>query len=162
MAQWLEDYADTTAKQLAAAESRAENKNSPEYRRMAIDVSILAGLGHFFGAKFRAGVLYGIFEQSGDRTALEESIKYYRKAKNFWTDLAFQAKDVYKSDITVGENEVLRGHWQDRLPAIDEDIVFMSDLLGQTKSSGVAQKENVRISIQKAMERPVRPSAGSR
>ena len=159
VAQWLEDYADTTAKQLAAAESRAENKNSPEYRRMAIDVSILAGLGHFFGAKFRAGVLYGIFEQSGDRTALEESIKYYRKAKNFWTDLAFQAKDVYKSDITVGENEVLRGHWQDRLPAIDEDIVFMSDLLGQTKSSGVAQKENVRISIQKAMERPVRPSA---
>jgi hypothetical protein len=158
-AQWLEDYADASAKQLVQAESKAENKKRPEYRRMAIDVAMVADLGQFFGAKFRSGVLYGIFEQSGDRTALEESLKYYKKARTFWVELANRAKDVYKPDVTIGENEVLRGHWLSRLPAIDEDIAFMANMLDQTKSSGVAQQENVRLAIQEATGRPVRPSA---
>ena len=32
---------------------------------MAIDVAIQAGLGRFFGAKFRSGVLYRIHERTG-------------------------------------------------------------------------------------------------
>ena len=98
---------------------------------MAIDASIAAGLGRFFGAKFRAGVLFGIFKQSSDRKALELSIEYYHKARNYWIELSEIAKDVYKHDITVGELDVLRGHWLDRLPAIDEDIDFMRNILGQ-------------------------------
>lgn len=159
VAQWIEDYADATDKQLALAESTAENKKSPEYRRMAIDLAMVAGLGHFFGAKFRAGVLYGVFEQSGDRKALEESLKYYYKARTFWADLANRAKDVYKSDVTIGENEVLRGHWLNRLPAIDEDIAFMANILVQTQSNDVAQTDDVRLAIQEATGRPVRVSA---
>ncbi len=159
VAQWIEDYADATGKQLALAESRSENKKSPEYRRMAIDVAMVAGLGRFFGAKFRSGVLYGIFEQSGDRTALEESIKFYIKARAFWAELANRAKDVYKPDITIGEREELRGHWLDRLPAIDEDIVFMTNILTQTQNTGVPQQENVHLAIQEAIGRPNRASA---
>ena len=137
-AQWIEDYADATAKNLVKAESLAENKKSPEYRRLAIDLAMVAGLGNFFGAKFRAGVLYGIFEQSGDRKALEESIIFYQKARNFWAELANRAKGIYKSDITVGEIEVLRGHWLDRLPAIDEDIALMTNMLAQKQNTNVA------------------------
>jgi hypothetical protein len=158
-AQWIEDYAEATTKNLAKAETMSMNKKSPEYRRMAIDLAMVAGLGHFFGAKFRAGVLYGIYDQSGDSNALVESIKYYQKARGYWADLASIAKNVYKPDITIGENDVIRGHWLDRLPAIDEDIAFMNDILAQKQSSVAAQPDNVRQAVEEAKGRPVRTSA---
>ena len=57
VAQWIEDYADAAAGQLASAEKMSAGKTGPEYRRMAVDVAIVVGLGRFFGAKFRSGVL---------------------------------------------------------------------------------------------------------
>ena len=133
-AQWIEDFADAANKHLAGAKAKSKGKQKPEFRRMAVDVAIAAGLGRFFGAKFRSGVLFAIFEQSGDRTALELSLKTYQKARDFWIELANTAKDIYKHDITVGEMDVIRGHWLDRLPAIDEDIDFMGKILEQTPS----------------------------
>ncbi len=159
VAQWIEDYADNTYKFLKQADGSADNKKGAEYRRLAIDLYIVAGLGQFFGAKFRSGVLYRIFEQSGDKTALEESLNYYKKARGFWAELADRARNVYKHDITVGENPVIRGHWIDRLPAIDEDIAFMSDMLDKVQTSSTAQPENVRSAILEAKGRPVRPAA---
>ena len=44
--------------------ARFTGKNRPEYRRMAADVTIQAGLGRFFGAKFRSAALYRIYEQT--------------------------------------------------------------------------------------------------
>jgi hypothetical protein len=159
VAQWIEDYANATTKHLAQAEASAENKRSPEYRRMAIDLAMVAGLGQFFGAKFRSGVLYRIFEQSSDRSALVEALNYYKKARSFWAELANRAKDVYKPDITIGENAVIRGHWLDRLPAIDEDIAFMANILEQNQNSASPQQDNVRLAIQEAIGRPKRASA---
>jgi hypothetical protein len=158
-AQWVEDYAEAAAKSLAQAESLEKNRKRAEFRRMAVDVSIAAGLGRFFGAKFRSAVLYAIFGQSGDRTALEESLKYYRKARSIWAEFANLAAEVYQSDITVGEKPDLRGNWLDRLPAIDEDIAAMAGKLEQLPGSATVQKENVRLAIQEATGRPSRPSA---
>lgn len=158
-AQWIEDYADASARFLSAAETSSKGKESPEYRRMSVDVAIIVGLGRFFGAKFRAGVLYSIFEKSGDRDALVESLNYYKKARGFWAGLANRAKDVYKPDITIGENPVLRGHWLDRLPAIDEDISFMENVLEKTTHGTVAQTEIVRSAIQESKARPKRTVA---
>lgn len=158
-AQWLEDYADKAAKHLAKAEDQVKDKKSPEFRRMAIDVSMQVGLGRFFGAKFRSGVLYGIFEQSGDRTALVEALKAYQRARGFWADLANRAKGVYKPDITIGERTYLRGHWLDRLPAIDEDIAAMTAKVEQAKIMVVAQQDHVQLTIRKALERPQRTFA---
>jgi len=157
-AQWLEDYADAAAKHLAQAEALARGKRRPEFRRMAIDVAIQVGLGRFFGAKFRSGVLYALYEQTGDRTALELSLNMYRKARGSWAEFARGARDVYKSDVTVGEMDVQRGHWLDRLPAIDKDIALMVKQLEQIQSSTVAQQDNVRLATLQAMGRPVRPS----
>ncbi|MEJ2648817.1 MAG: hypothetical protein P8016_10470, partial [Sedimentisphaerales bacterium] len=158
-AQWIEDYAEAASEQLAIAERKSKEKQKPEFRRMAIDVAIAAGLGRFFGAKFRAGVLFGIFKQSGDRNALELSIKTYHKARNFWIELSETARDVYKHDITVSELDVLRGHWLDRLPAIDEDIDFMRNILNETPVTTAVQKENIRLAIKKALGRPKRDYA---
>jgi hypothetical protein len=158
-AQWIEDYADAAAQHLTRAKDQAERKNSPEFLRMAIDVSILVGLGRFFGAKFRSGVLYALYEQTGDRTALEQSLKMYYQARNSWNDFANLAREAYQSDITIGELEFIRGHWLDRLPAIDEDINLMSKKLEQILNTPSAQKDNVRLAIQEAMGRPKRESA---
>jgi hypothetical protein len=154
--QWLEDFAEAASKHLEQAKTRSKGKQKPEFRRMAIDVAIAAGLGRFFGAKFRSGVLFGIFKQSGDRTALELSIKTYHKARNHWIELADIARDFYKHDITVGGEDVIRGHWLDRLPAIDEDIDFMRKILEETPTSYVTQKDNVQLAIQEALGRPKR------
>ncbi len=158
-AQWIEDYADEAAKHLAQAETLTRGKRESEYRRMAIDVTIQVGLGRFFGAKFRSGVLYAIFEQSGDRTALELSLKMYQKARSYWAELADRAHEVYKPDVTIGEMDVQRGHWLDRLPAIDEDIALMAKKLEQIQGNSSTQPDNVRLAIQEATGRPIRVSA---
>jgi hypothetical protein len=155
-AQWIEDYSDEAARSLQQAEANVPDKGKPEFKRLAVDVAIVVGLGHFFGAKFRSGILFGIFQQSGDRRALEESVRYYRKARGFWADLSEKARVIYKPDITIGENPVIRGHWLDRLPAIDNDIVFMTNLLEQTPENNSEMEGRVKLAIQEATGRPVR------
>ena len=154
-AQWIEDYADAAATYLQQAEAKTVSRKKPEFRRMAQDVSIQVALGRFFGAKFRAGVLYGIFEQSGDPRALQEALKAYRRAHTYWSGLANAAKGLYKNDITVGEREHLRGHWLDRLPAMEADIAFMAKKLEQASSS-VHRQDRVTSAVQEALGRPKR------
>lgn len=153
VAQWIEDYAAAGLAELARAGKTAAHRDSAEYRRMAIDIELQAGLGRFFGAKFRSAVLYRIFEKTGDRAALEEALKLYRTARGIWAELAERAKPVYKPDITVGEHPQLRGHWADRLPAIDRDIETMAAKLAGASAAGSAQ---VKVAIQSATGRPRR------
>jgi hypothetical protein len=156
-AQWIEDYSEEASRQLMHAEKSIKNKQGTEFRRMETDLKILIGLGRFFGARFRSGVLYGIFEQSNDRQALELSLELYRKAREYWAGIAELASKVYKPDITIGENDVIRGHWLDRLPAMDHDIDLLSGMLAQIKQSG-NQPENVRLAIHEATGKPFRIS----
>jgi hypothetical protein len=155
-AQWIEDYCDAAESYLKQAESTTGDKLRPEFRRMAIDTAMVIYLGRFFAAKFRAGVLFGIYQQSKDRSALEESIRYYRKARGFWANLSEISAKVYKPDITIGENPVLRGHWKDRLPAIDKDIDFMARLMESIPAGPDSPKDVVKLAIGEATGRPVR------
>ncbi len=152
-AQWIEDQAAAAAKHLGQAEAQAVRKDRPEYRRLAIDIAIQAGLGRFFGAKLRSGVLFRIHEKTGDPRALEESLKAYRAARAAWQELAERAK-VYAPDITVGERQHLRGHWLDRLPSMDADIALMARKLDEAKP--VAARPDVREAIEEALGRPQR------
>ena len=129
VAQWIEDFAAAARAALALAETSASGRSTAAYRRMKVDIQIQAGLGEFFGAKFRSGMLFHVYEITREHSALEASIALYKKARAAWAMLAEVAKDVYVSDITVGEQAYLRGHWIDRLPAIDKDIAALSTLL---------------------------------
>ena len=158
VAQWIEDYAQEASRRLAEAESRTKGKDRPEYRRLTIDVSIQAGIGRFFGAKFRGGVLYRIYEQTNDPTALKESLSQYRKARQAWFDLANRAKGIYMTDITVGEHPQLRGHWLDRLPAIDRDIAAVE---GKTAAGPAQPDPKVKQAIGATLARHVRPQVAA-
>ncbi len=122
VAQWLEDLSRDATLELA----KAGAPKSVDSRRVAIDVGIQAALGAFFAARFRAGVLYAIHERTGDRAAFEAALKTYRAARETWAKMAESARAVYVADVTVGELAWLRGHWMDRLPAIDADIANMA------------------------------------
>lgn len=158
VAQWLEDIADSAAKYLADAEQRLSDRQDAEFRRMAIDTAIQSGLGQFFAGKFRAGVLYGIFQQSGDSSALEHAIVVYRRARNAWANLAQKARNVYAADVTYGPEKHLRGHWLDRLAGIDQDIAAMERQKGSSTATG-PQRELTRQVIHEALGRPPRPAS---
>lgn len=142
VAQWIEDCAQTANEKLAKAKASSKNKETPANRRLMIDVAIQVGIGQFFGAKFRSGMLYRIYEKTGDPAALQASLAQYRKARTAWVALANEGK-VYMSDITVGEHKQLRGHWLDRLPAMDKDISALAAKLEAAKP-GEAQPKTAK------------------
>ncbi|MGA2149743.1 MAG: glycoside hydrolase family 20 zincin-like fold domain-containing protein [Bryobacteraceae bacterium] len=152
VAQWLEDFAGAAEKNLL----QAGQPDSVEFRRAAIDVAIAAGLGRFFAAKFRSGVLYAIHERTGDRRALEEALKAYRAARFTWAELARRAKGVYAADLSVSDRFDERGQWLDRLPQIDEDIARMERQLASSKPGA---DPRVTAAIAEVVGRPHREPA---
>ncbi len=71
--------------------------------------------------------------------------------------LSYQTgQECYKPDITIGENPVIRGHWRDRLPAIEKDIAFMTGLVEQIPSDTGKRKDMIIMAVEEAMGRPVR------
>jgi hypothetical protein len=139
VAQWLDAAADAAEARLQEAEAHAPDKNAPEFRRAAIDLRIEIGIGRFFAAKFRSGILYAAYEQSGDRSALEESLEQYRSARDIWQKFAEGSRAAYVSDITFGPMPYQRGNWLDRLPAIEKDIGEMQKRLEAAPSAGAPQ-----------------------
>ncbi|MGA2248485.1 MAG: twin-arginine translocation signal domain-containing protein [Verrucomicrobiota bacterium] len=127
----LDDAAAQAAKCLRTARSKTRDTRSAEFRRHAVDVTTQAGLGKFFAAKFRAGVLYAIYVRTNHRDALKKAIAANRAARAAWAELAKTAKGVYRNDITFGPEYFQRGHWLDRMPAMDADIADMEGLLAE-------------------------------
>jgi hypothetical protein len=69
--------------------------------------------------------------RSGHRPALEKAIAAYRASQTAWAAMANTAKAAYRSDLTFGPEYFQRGHWLDRLVAINEDIAAMEKVLQQ-------------------------------
>lgn len=153
-AQWLETFSESSSAHLAEAKSKNPNPNTPDFRRLELDVRIQNGLGIFFAWKFRAGVLYGLFERTRHRPALQEALKAYRTARNAWAQLAELAKDIYVRDITFGYDKHLRGHWLDRLPAIDQDIADLEKKL-ESAGGGSASRPEIETRVVDAAVRSV-------
>jgi hypothetical protein len=160
VAQWLEDNATAATESLQRGEGLTAETGRPEYRRLAIDVAVAADLGLFFGAKFRAGVLYRIFEQTRDRAALEEALKAYRSARDVWAAIVTRTRDVYMADITVGELRQLRGHWADRVGDIDGDIAAIEAQLDTARAAQAGGQ--ISRAIAEALGRPQRPTVAGR
>jgi hypothetical protein len=151
VASQLDDHAATALTRLSEARSRVRDVQSTDFRRLAVDVAIQAGLGKFFAAKFRAGVLFAIYERTFHQPALEAALKANRAARAAWAELANAAKGIYRDDITFGPDYFQRGHWLDRLPAMDEDIADMEAMLARpTDNSATALKADPKL-VEQAM-----------
>ncbi len=140
---WVSAELESAVNSATAAlrDARIKVSNVEEsFRRMAFDVEIQCGLGRFFAEKFRAGTLFAIYERTRCRPALDEALKAYRRARSAWAELAEEAAAVYQRDVTFGPEYFQRGHWQDRLAAIDEDIGEMEKQLNARQPD--VSKEN--------------------
>jgi hypothetical protein len=153
VAQWLEDCAEDAKRDRA----RAGPPESTQVSRLAIDVDMLAGLGAFFGAKLRGGVLYAIHERSGDRRALEEALTCYRRARAAWAALVERAAGVYAADLSASDRISERGQWVDRLPAIDADIALMAERLASVTSGS---DPRAAAAVAEVLARPRREPPG--
>jgi hypothetical protein len=160
VAQWLEDMADTAARNLLIAESLVEDKSDVEYRRFYHDIKIQCGIAKFFANKMRAAVLWHLFEESGDTAALVEAIMHYTTGRDHWAKMAEEAKAVYVEDVTFGTRPVERGHWADRVLAMDADIADMKEELAKANASGKKSDNSVRVrkAIQTVKTRPQQPT----
>ena len=157
-AQWIEDFAAAGRAALAQAEASARGRDTVAYRRAKVDIEIQAGLGEFFGAKFRSGVLFHLYEVTRERPPLEACIAQYKKARTAFAALAEVADGVYMTDIGWGIQPHQHGHWLDRLPAIDQDIAAVSAMLGNAKAGETSPKVNAAMRV--VLGRPHRVSLG--
>lgn len=156
VAQWIEDHATEADRHLQQMKLKAKNKTTPEYRRMVIDINMQILLGRFFAAKLRSGCLFVIYEQAADRTALEKSLQLYKQARSHWAAAANLAKDVYKLNVSVGEEKHQQGHWIDRLPAIDADLAEMEKMLNAAQPSSAVRPALVAEAINTCLQKSVR------
>jgi hypothetical protein len=152
VAQWLQDLADGVMQDL----SSINGTGSSAIRRVVIDATIQAGLGRFFAAKFRAGVLYAIYERTGDRRALDETLAGYADARRAWAEISEQARTVYAADLSASDKLSERGQWLDRLQGIDDDIERIAE---RRASSKPADDATVADAITQALGHPRRGPA---
>ncbi len=160
VAQWLEDYTAASSQALASARLAATSHASPEFRRMEEDVIIQNGLGRFFAAKLRSGVLFEIYGRAGNASAGKLALAQYQQARDAWATTAERANRVYLADITYGDIPMRRGNWSARLAGIDKDLSLMrhqveSDAPARTT---VGPTLDIERSMRAATGRPIRPS----
>ena len=158
VAQWIEDFTSASNDALSQARAGSSSAQSPEFRRMEEDILIQNGLGAYFAAKLRSGVLYEIFQQTGNGEAGKLALEQYRKARQAWATMADRAKGVYVSDVSYGDVPMRRGHWSDRLSAIDTDLAAMEQKV-QSPPSATSPSTQAGEAIAAATGKPVRPTA---
>jgi hypothetical protein len=134
VASWLDALAGAAERHLAQALNAGTHPPDAELRRVAVDVTLEAGLGRFFAAKLRSGALYSLHRRTASVAALEEAVREYEQARAIWARFAQFAWGVYVPDITIGPLPWQRGHWMDRLPAMDADIAAMRRQLASVRA----------------------------
>lgn len=125
VAQWLDEMAGTSDASLSRAKAKVPDASDASFRRLVIDTAIQSGTARYFAEKLRSAVAYAFYQNTGDLAAIREALKRYRSSRDAWAKLSEVAKGAYVSDVTFGPNSVLRGHWADRLGAIDQDLADM-------------------------------------
>jgi hypothetical protein len=152
VARWLEGFSDAAERHLAEARIQIADANNSAFRRFAIDVALQSGLGRFFAQKLRAGVWYALYKRTSDPTALERALSTYRAARDVWAELAIRAEGVYVQDLTFGLNPHLRGHWKDRLGAIEQDLKDMEERWEEArKLPGLQEEDRKRAEATRAL-----------
>jgi hypothetical protein len=159
VAQWLDGLAATATENLTQADARIPDATDPEYRRWVADIKIQCGIARFFASKMRSAVLWRVFERTGGVPALTNALAAYRRAREFWVEMAEYAKAIYVSDISFGDTAKMRGHWIDRLPDIDGDVEDMQKRLEAAKASGATAGNQAIIQevMREARSSPARP-----
>ncbi len=149
VALWLERFVEEAEHHLRLA----GRTNASTAQRGAIDITLQTGLGRFFACKFRAGVLYALFEKTNDHGAIGECLKQYRGARQCWAAVADLGGREYGPDLSVSDRFDERGQWRDRLAGIDSDIAALTEKLASAESNGKAERAVAKLINARARSR---------
>jgi hypothetical protein len=161
VAQWLEDLARAASENLTQASAQTLDQREPFFRRYAIDTNVQIGLGLFFSEKLRAAVLYALYCRTNEPAALQAALRTYRAARNTWARIIDVTAKAYVADMTYGEESFQRGHWSDRLAAIDQDIAAMEQKVTPQAAAAagpLVPSEKIAAIIAAVLGRPKRPT----
>lgn len=128
MANWLENFSKNARKYIPKSKKILKEKNA-SLKRLLVDITIQASIGQFFAEKFRSACFWEYYLLSKNKDIGKMALKKYIKARNQWQIAGDISKEVYLADLTYGPQSWLRGRWDDRLPAIEEDIYQMKKIL---------------------------------
>jgi hypothetical protein len=153
---WLTALASSAAAHLVEAHAKAPDRTGPAFRRFAVDTAVLIDLGRFYAHKLRAAVLYALFERTGDERTRARAVDSYREARQAWVRIAEETRGVYVEDVTFGIAWYQRGHWADRLAAIDADIAAMQQKTAAGGSGDARDQDRYDRLLASTTDRPVR------
>ena len=125
MSNWFLEIAKESENYLKKAINKYKKINEADFKRYEVDIKIMIGLGKFFSHKIKSSCYWELFLKENDKKIGIESLKYYKKCFSEWSILSDISKKYYLPDLTYGPQSWLRGRWDDRLPAIKEDIEIM-------------------------------------
>ncbi|MEI6861662.1 MAG: hypothetical protein WCL04_05355 [Verrucomicrobiota bacterium] len=159
VAQWLEDL-EESARVMGSVFGSPIGDQARNIQRCQADVLALGGLGRFFAQKFRAGVLYRLFERTGDRAALDAAVQSYKAARAAWAQIADATKGAYVADLSWGDAWYQHGHWSDRIARIDEDIAAMLAKTAPTTAANPTPEKTAALIKLVQTGAPTRPAPG--
>ena len=139
MSNWLMVYSKKSEFYLNKGKKIFNNKNDFDFKRLEIDINILIGLGKFFSYKIKSACYWELFLKEHKYNLGLHALKFYKKSYNEWSIISGISKKFYLPDLTYGPQSWLRGRWDDRLPAIKEDIDTMSKILDKFKFKKINQ-----------------------
>ena len=142
---WLERFSKNAKNYISKAANIIKNENNYEFLRIYIDVIIQSSIGKFFTYKFKASILWEYYLLSKNKKVGEEALNNYLKARNAWNVAAVISKKYYLPDLTYGPQSWLRGRWDDRLPAINQDIDDMRSILIKNKNKYKKIKRDLEL-----------------
>ena len=158
----LHPLADVARRQILRL--AGESDPEPAWSRLELDVMIQAGLGGYFERKYRAAVLFALFERTGSPVALSSATTCYYQARASWDWLTDMTKKTYVTDMTYGDGWFQRGNWGDRLVAIDRDIAAMeqkkSTPAPQLTMPGIPPEKLAALVASVLADPPERPAPG--
>jgi len=141
VANGLEGFAKVSTEQISLARAKVPDPRDASFRRLFIDIAVHNGLGMFFAQKFRAAIAYTLYEEKNDLEYLRDAVYFYRAARQAWAGIVKHTRGVYVDELGFGHRPHIRGHWADRLPAIDQDLAYMEQLLQDKEGGSVANLE---------------------
>ena len=121
VAGWLEGLGASALERIRGT-AMPRGAAGERFTAMVDDVRVQAGLGHFFAAKIRAAAFYEMGRRLGDRSLLSLAVEHYRTARDQWKALAAVGGRHHGPDLIFGPNAWLRGHWDDRLDGVEQDL----------------------------------------
>ena len=145
MSNWFGSYANKAKFFLSKAIKNYKQLDNPEFKRLEIDIKILSAMGNFFSFKIKSACYWELFLKQKNFKWGIRSVQLYEKASKAWAETAEISKKYYLKDLTYGPQSWLRGRWDDRLPAIKEDILKMKNILKKNNIKETRMKNTCKL-----------------